>query len=215
MFEHWPGAQPVKGTNRYSIPASAAAPLCPQYAKLREPIIKLQSHHLDDDYKTLQEGSLDEGSYHRCVDDVAAAIADGNPHDVPFRFDGTDLTLDQLGGRCQAHIDEKARTEADAAAKAEAERAAIEKVYTNVGIKGDRLALFVERGLPADAGFSYAGCDDGPTTAAQMKKAKKLFLWFNNADYTITVARYVFKGDKYKESDRTFDFKESAYAWCR
>lgn len=82
--------------------------------------------------------------------------------------------------------------------------------YKAVGIKGDRLELFIyydyiEWYLP--------GCQDSTDEPARLKKAKALFQWLTDGDGNITVRKFTFSGDKYKRSEKRFASYQEAAAY--
>ncbi len=110
-----------------------------------------------------------------------------------------------------------AKLKADIEALATADAAAIRKRFTDVGIKGDRLELFVYYGNidPERSGWLARGCSSYVVKPKDLKKAKKLFQWLTAGDGTITVRTFTFKGDKYKQSERAYLTEERAYKGCR
>jgi hypothetical protein len=223
-FKNWPGAITGKG-NQYSIPASKAQEVCDAYATLRNAIVAMAKFDLAKDYAATRH-TMDKADYTRtmdvpqadkvgkkCVEDVDAALGAGAPHDVAVNFGDQEMNLDQLRESCVQFIEDQKKAAAGVKGDMDKQNAEIAAVYSKVGIKGDRLKLFTEAGKPEESGFYFAGCKSGPTTAAQMKKAKKLFTWSEGDGYTVT--KFVFKGDKYTSSAKTYDKQEKAYAGCK
>jgi hypothetical protein len=102
----------------------------------------------------------------------------------------------------------KAAVAAVRASKAEA----IRKKYTDLGVAGDRLELFVEYDhVP----FFAKGCVQTIDDVKKLVKAKQVFHWLANADGTHTIRKYTFKGNKYKVSEKTYATEAKAYKGCK
>jgi hypothetical protein len=83
--------------------------------------------------------------------------------------------------------------------------------YRELGVGGDRLRLFVEYD---DVSFRGKRCEIIDDTAA-LVRAKYVYQWLENADGTHTIRKYVFTGDRYKVSEKTFLWEKQAYAYCK
>lgn len=115
---------------------------------------------------------------------------------------------------CQPAIDFEGKMVAAVKKLAADKHQAIVDVYKKAGIKGKRLELFVEYGMPENTGFYAAGCGTTVESLPALKKAKKLFVWLEGAQ-GYTIRKFTFKGDNYTVSERTYSTQEGAYAGCR
>ncbi len=87
------------------------------------------------------------------------------------------------------------------------------KKYQDVGIKGDRLDLFV---FYDGVEFYLKGCKSSTSDPKKLKKAKVLFQWLtDSASDQITIRKYTFKGDKYKVSEKQYWLEAKAYRGCK
>ena len=152
-----------------------------------------------------------------CNAAVDAALAAGLPATEMIeskRYGVPAIALSDVKAKyCQPAIDWSQKQVGDIQAAAKAKQDAIAAVYKKAGIKGKRLDLFVSFGMPADAGFFVAGCEQYATTAAAMKKAKKLFVWLEGSD-GYTIRTFTFHGDDYVETDHSYDTQAQAYRGC-
>jgi hypothetical protein len=153
----------------------------------------------------------------RCAAAIDEALAASLPATEPIASKRYQMPAIALGEAratyCQPAIDFGAARAGEIAAAAQAKHDAIAAVYKKAGIKGKRLELFVRYGLPADAGFYLAGCERAAETAAEMAKAKKLFIWLEgSAGYTIRT--FAFHGDDYTDTEHSYDTQAQAYRGC-
>jgi hypothetical protein len=126
------------------------------------------------------------------------------------------MTLDEGRKVCQELVDRGGKAAKDQAAAAGAKRAEIEAKWKKVGMKGDRLALFVDNELNGGGFPWYAkGCETEIKDPKKLAKAKVLFNWTAGANGGTLVTKIVFKGNKYKESSREFFDESKAYRWCK
>lgn len=227
-FDQLPGAVNSSG-NEYDVPFREMAQLCKRYAELHDLIVQTRGlvpdwsnsrYPVTDDLGEVRpyDGDPDDRPMtdaQTCVDHVGAAIEAGTPADIAVNFEDTErVTLNAVRERCQSIIAWWPGYKAKLIAAEKKALDALYAPYRAVGIKGDRLELFVSEGAPEDGAFYLPGCDRFATDAKTMKKAKKLFVWLTGEYGEVTLRKYTFKGDKYSMQERTFDFKESAYRWC-
>jgi hypothetical protein len=83
--------------------------------------------------------------------------------------------------------------------------------YRELGVDGDRLKLFVEYD---GVYFRGKGCEI-ITDIKKLVKAKYVYHWLENSDYTHTIRKYTFKGNKYKVSEKTYTTEAKAYKGCK
>ena len=148
-----------------------------------------------------------------CMAATDKAIKAGAPADRKTLINDESLSLSE--GReqiCQAMIDFGGRLSGDikdAHAKAYEEIAA---KYKKVGVKGEKLDLFVEYDNTYWLG---KGCEKVMDVKKQAK-AKKLHQWWDNPDGTVTIRTYTFKGNKIKSvKNKVFTLAENAYKACK
>jgi hypothetical protein len=151
-----------------------------------------------------------------CAKRVDGALAAGIGSDESIESTRYGMPALKLGdGKatyCQPAIDYAAKRAAEMAAAAKAKLEKTVALYKKAGIKGARLALFVEY-HPME--WWLPGCTSSTTDPKKMKKAKKLFHWLTDSAGYVTVRTYAFKGDKYKITEKTFDSEAKAYRGCR
>jgi hypothetical protein len=157
------------------------------------------------------QGFVDDGK--ACHAATDAAIAAGAPDDVAVVIDGVSRTLAQ--GKveiCDAMVAFGQRLIGDIAAAHAAARAEIAAKYEAVGVKGQRLELFIEYD---DVYWRGKGCER-ITDLKKLARAKVLFHWLENSDGTHTIRKYTFKGNKVKSiKDRTYATEARAWKGCK
>lgn len=146
------------------------------------------------------------GYQQSCTDDLAAVQAKG-PDDL--EVDGAKIAQKDVPAFCealgkyadleQAAWDQKVQT--------------LGAKYSAVGIKGDRLEIFVY--YDDLEGWYLKGCKKSTKDPKTMKKAKALFQWLTGDDGVITIRKYAFKGDKYKVTEKQFLTEAKAYKGCK
>lgn len=233
-FKSVPGA--VKLFNgRYQVPFSKGKWICQTYRDLRATILavhpleaivgELEDTQIrEDSFEALDwyliatgqqkvEGGAYQARADQCTAAIDQAIADGAKPDVKVLYKKKyDLTLDELRAKCQAQTDQGGDYAAKVNAWAKEKYETVKAKYTAVGIKGKRLDLFIYN----DGGEWYLpGCTKSTADPKALKKAKKLFAWLTAPNGTITIRKYVFKGDKYKLTEKQYDLDAKAYKGCR
>jgi hypothetical protein len=217
--------EPDSWTKTFHLAFGDAAGVCEQYEarySLR-PVEKMlkraaddEDYRLDPNPQTWKGMGEDNGVYgmndaKACVKAIDAAMAAGKGETrLPLK---PELSLAEIKAQiCEpgiayfAKVDKLLKGAKDAAVSATAEK------YKKVGIKGDRLKLFVEY----DNIYWYKkGCESKTDDPAELKKAKALFQWLENADGTHTIRKFTFKGDKYKVSEKTYSTMARAYKGCK
>ncbi len=157
-------------------------------------------------------GNLDIITNHakRCqkiVDEVAAVVGD---KDVTVQ--GKKYKLSGLGDAFCAPAVAAAEAYVAKVKEVRAAKAAeISAKYEKLGVKGDRLALFIEYDNVYFRGKKCEIIDD----IKKLVKAKYVYQWLENSDYTHTIRKYTFKGDKYKVSEKTYNTEAKAYKGCK
>jgi hypothetical protein len=147
--------------------------------------------------------ALDEAIKKGAATDAALTISTNLPP----------MTLEEARTKiCGAYVDKaKSFTGAVEASR----KAAYEKIaapYIKLGVKGDRLELFVSY---ESAPFYDKGCKAEILDIKKLVKAKVLFHWLDASDGTITIRKYTIKGNSYKISEKTYDRQAQAYKGCR
>jgi hypothetical protein len=115
---------------------------------------------------------------------------------------------------CQPAIDFEGKMVAAVKQLAADKHQAIVDVYKKAGIKGKRLELYVEYGMPENTGFYAAGCESTVESLGALKKAKKLFVWLEGPQ-GYTIRKFTFKGDNYTVTEHSYSTQEGAYRGCR
>jgi hypothetical protein len=148
-----------------------------------------------------------------CLSEVDAAIADGVPADLSVPMSGATTTLAKARVEvCQAVIDEARKFDAAGEAMKKAAYERIAAPYRKLGVKGDRLELFVTYDATP---FYGKGCTAEIHDIKKLVKAKVLFHWLINGDGTHTIRKYKIKGNRYSISEKTYDRESKAYRGCR
>jgi hypothetical protein len=153
-----------------------------------------------------------------CAEWVDKALANGMKPTDKIESSRYSMPTVELGKAkelyCQPAIDFEGKM-VDAVKKLAADKhQAIVDVYKKAGIKGKRLELYVEYGMPENTGFYAAGCESTVESLGALKKAKKLFVWLEGAQ-GYTIRKFTFKGDNYTVSEHTYSTQEGAYRGCR
>jgi hypothetical protein len=142
-----------------------------------------------------------------------AAIAAGARDDVAVMIGGVSRTLAQ--GKvdvCDATLAFGEKLIGDIAGAHAAARAEIAAKYEALGVKGQRLELFIEYD---DVYWRGKKCER-ITDLKKLVKAKVLFQWLENSDGTHTIRKYTFKGNKVKSiKDRTYATEARAWKGCK
>ena len=66
-----------------------------------------------------------------------------------------------------------------------------------------------------DMEWYLPGCRQSTGDPRKLKTAKVLFQWLTAGDGTITIRKFVFKGDRYRIIDSSYHTEGRAYAGCR
>ncbi len=149
-----------------------------------------------------------------CLDALAAMKQAGKSDDDTIKLYTGEVTIAEARAACEKLLAETQAFEGAVTGREQAERAEIEAIYKKAGIKGKRLELFVKYGKPDNGGWLARGCTAFVTDVKKLKKAKKLFHWFEN-DGGYVVRTYTFKGNSYKVSEKTYLTQAKAYRGCR
>jgi hypothetical protein len=148
-----------------------------------------------------------------CIAAVDKALASGLPAELTYVLDRKEVALGRARVEiCEAYL---AAARPFAAASTAAKRAAHDKraaPYRALGVKGERLKLFVDYD---DTPFYAAGCRAEILDAKVLARATVLFHWLENSDGTHTIRKYVIKGDTYRTMETTYETQARAYAGCR
>lgn len=149
----------------------------------------------------------------KCVEVTDQAIRDGAPGDRRTRIGTLELTLAEGRAQiCEAAIAFGGKFAGDIKAAKQAEFDRVAAKYKKVGIKGDKLKVFVEND---NIDWMTKGCQT-LTDLKKLAKAKKLFQWWDAPDGTITIRTYTFKGNKVKSiKNKQYAFPEHAYKGCK
>ncbi|HTM19927.1 MAG TPA: hypothetical protein VL172_05455 [Kofleriaceae bacterium] len=142
----------------------------------------------------------------RCKSGLEAERAAGA---ASIDADGTAVTLADAGAACDAI---QAWGDLQKAAYAQ-KLATLGAKYAAVGIKGDRLDLFVY--YDDLEGWYLPGCKSSTMQPKKLKAARALFQWLTDGEGTITIRKFSFKGDKYTITERQFYTEAAAYRGCR
>jgi hypothetical protein len=154
---------------------------------------------------------IDDGN--ACNQAIDAALAAGARDDIAVTIDDAKLTLAEAKVKvCDATIAFGTKLTGDIADAHAAARAEIAAKYEKVGIKGQRLELFIEYD---DVYWRGKRCER-VTDLKKLAKAKVLFQWLENADGTHTIRTYTFKGHRVKSvKDRTYATEAKAWKGCQ
>ncbi|MFN0250930.1 MAG: hypothetical protein ACKV2T_28915 [Kofleriaceae bacterium] len=145
-----------------------------------------------------------------CLATVDGMIRAGKP--AKLKVGSKEISLEETKKICKSAVDYGTAFEALLVEEQKAKKAEISKKYEAAGIKGARLALFVEYD---DVFWRVKGCEKTDDVAV-LKKATVLFQWLENSDGTHTIRKYQFAGDKIKsKTDKTYRFEEQAYKGCK
>jgi len=147
----------------------------------------------------------------RCLDAIDAAKAAGAPRDRKLQLNGEQPTLDDARAYCATVLARAKEFQEAVNTRVAAEAAARRAKYAKHGIKGDRLELFAHY----DMEWYLPGCRQSTGDPKKLKTAKVLFQWLTAGDGTITIRKFVFKGDKYRIIDSSYDREGRAYAGCK
>lgn len=85
--------------------------------------------------------------------------------------------------------------------------------YRTVGMKGDRLDLFIY--YDDLTGWFLPGCKSSTMDPKVLVKQKALFQWLTGSSGLITIRKFAFTGDKYKITETQFLDEDHAYKGCR
>jgi hypothetical protein len=204
----WPDTLPsyqYESSKGSSITLEAARGVCADYA-VWQPLVKAAGAVL---------ASVNRGeSPAICIDTIDGL--DAASRKLAVKIGDRTMTLDDGRALCQELLDKRAKEAKEQAAADGAKRAAIEAKWKKVGMKGARLALFVENELDG-GGFDWyaAGCQTVISDPKKLAKAKKLFTWTAGANGGTLVSKYVFKGNTYKETSREYFDEAKAYRGCK
>jgi hypothetical protein len=149
-----------------------------------------------------------------CLDALAAMKQAGKSDDDTIKLNQGTVTIADARATCEQALVDSQAFEGAVTGRETAERAEIEAIYKQAGIKGKRLELFVHYGKPDNGGWLARGCTAFVTDVKKLKKAKKLFHWFES-DAGYVVRTYTFKGNSYKVSEKTYLTQAKAYRGCR
>ena len=146
-----------------------------------------------------------------CLATLDAMIKAGSTGTTKIKVGGTDVTIDDAKKTCQGAIDYATAFNGLIQKEREAKRAEIAKKYEAAGIKGAKLALFVEYD---DVYWRNTKCEK-TDDVAELAKAKVLIHWLENANGTQTIRRYTFTGNKVAKTEKTYKTEALAQKNCR
>ena len=215
-----------KEDNHFFVLVKNAPRVCSQYGRLLRAVpaaiamngygrqiwtlAQMTPEQVGDDYAA---GHVGDAA--KCLPELEQAIKDGAPDDVALMIhsDHPAMTLKEARTKiCDAYV-AKAKAFADASgATKKAARDAAAAPYIALGVKGERLELFISY---ADLGFYAKGCKTELTEPKEIARAKALFHWLDGGDGTITIRKYTIKGNGYTISEKTYDRQSLAYKGCR
>ncbi len=225
-YEHHPKAVKL-GVNKYEITLADAAWLCGEWDKrlATEPAaIYIRRAAVHQKNNPNEPTTNDAGSYSKgageatakrgaqCIAAIDKLVASGTPDsDKVTLDDGSTVTLAEGKKLCQRQQDWGNAFEARIGEVRAAKRAEIAAKYEALGVKGDRLELFIEYDGVYFRGKKCEIIDD----IKKLAKAKYVYQWLENSDYTHTIRKYTFKGNKYKVSEKTYTTEAKAYKGCK
>jgi hypothetical protein len=218
----WPATLPSyshDSSSGASVTLEAARGVCADYAVWRPAVkaagkvqasAKILANAEGND--RLGKSVVQEGK--TCVELIDALTAESRKLEV--KIGDQTMNLDEGRTICQELVDRGAGAAKAKAEEAAAKRAEVEAKWKKVGMKGDRLALFVDNELNG-GGFDWyaAGCERVISDPRKLAKAKKLFMWTSGSNGGTLVSKYVFKGNKYTETAREFWDEEKAQRYCK
>ncbi len=147
----------------------------------------------------------------KCIAGIAELDKAGMANDTLVLADGSSITFADGKAACEYVIGHATRFNATIAEAHGAKRGEIAAKYEKLGVKGDRLELFIEYDNVSFRGKKCEIIDD----IKKLVKAKYVYQWLENSDYTHTIRKYTFKGNKYKVSEKTYTTEAKAYKGCK
>jgi len=202
-----------------SISLAAARDVCADYAVWKPAVKAAVAVQTAQSYLRNLDADASLGSYavaegKTCLEAIEGLGAASL--EVAVKIGEATMTLEEGRTLCQRLVDLGGKASKQQAAAAGAKRAEIEAKWKKVGMKGDRLKLFVENELDGGGFPWYAkGCTTEITDPKKLAKAKTLFMWTAGANGGTLVSKYVFKGNKYKETAREYFDDAKAYRGCK
>jgi hypothetical protein len=221
LYASWPDSLPSYKYERSigsSITLEAARGVCTDYAVWKPAVKAAVSVQTAQAYlQNLESGGL--GSY--AIEEGKTCLAaieglDAASRQVAVKIGDATMTLDDGRALCQQLVDKGGKAGAQEAAAAGEKRAEIEAKWKKVGMKGDRLKLFVDNELDGGGFPWYAkGCTTEITDPKKLARAKILFMWTAGPNGGTLVSKYAFKGNKVKETAREYFDDAKAYRGCK
>jgi len=229
LFGHFPGvaggAVLEADDYNYSMAFSDGAKICERFAQLRAivpavaplvefttPLHRRETTTMDDVGAEFAADLLLDGA--KCEQAVDQAQATGVDRTVAINTPGgAAVRLDTFAATyCQPMLDWGNEWKDSLPAYKQAQYEALIAPYVKVGIKGDRLELFLEK----VGSFLLPGCTEfADESPKKLAKAKALFFWLTDDWGYITVRKYKFKGNTYKITEQVFDRAADAYKACK
>jgi hypothetical protein len=223
-FKGHPKAKPAG--DRFSVPFSEAAAICTAHdAQLKialgQAAIRNAAAYMKDkkgpataaDAKGFNSGAGDStvSMGKDCIETIDSMIKAGAAPTSKLKIDGGEATLEDLKKTCQAAIEYGTAFNGFIAEEQKAKLAEKAKKYEAAGIKGARLALFIEYD---DVYWRNTKCEK-TDDVAELAKAKVLIHWLENSDGTQTIRRYTFNGDKVSKTEKNYITESAAQRGCR